>query len=49
MYILLSIAIYAIQVGPADGYELTVYGFNATLSTLGDNMQYSNGVKFSTK
>ena len=39
-----------IQVGPAaDGYPLTVGGFNDALSTLGDSMTYNNGMKFSTK
>ena len=39
-----------IEVGPAaDGYVLTVGGFNDVLSTLGDSMTYSNGMKFSTK
>ena len=37
------------QVGPGEGYVLTVGGFNDALSTLGDSMYYSNGMKFSTK
>ena len=43
------------QVGPGDGYRLTVAGFNDALSTLGDSMITSdsdlnlNGMKFSTK
>ena len=37
------------QVGPGDGYVLTVGGFNKALSTLGDSMAYHNGMKFSTK
>ena len=38
------------QVGPAaDGYELTVGGFNDALSTLGDAMYRNNGMKFTTK
>ena len=37
------------QVGPGDGYVLTVGGFNDALSTLGDSMAYSNGAKFGTK
>ena len=47
--------ITAIQVGPGDGYVLTVGGFNDALSTLGDFLLYSresggaNGMKFSTK
>ena len=38
-----------IQVGPADGYVLTVGGFNDALSTLGDSMALHNGYKFTTK
>ena len=38
-----------LQVGPGDGYELTVGGFNEAKSTLGDSMFYNNGWKFSTK
>ena len=40
------------QVGAGDDFVLTVTGFNAALSTLGDSMAgtYSlNGMKFSTK
>ena len=37
------------QVGQGDHYALTVGGFNAARSTLGDSMAYSNGMKFSTK
>ena len=37
------------QVGAGDDFVLTVTGFNAALSTLGDSMGYSNGAKFSTK
>ena len=40
------------QVGAGDDYVLTIAGFNAALSTLGDSMAgtYSlNGMKFSTK
>ena len=43
------------QVGPGDGYVLTVGGFNKALSTLGDSMTNpdgngnTNGMKFSTK
>ena len=38
------------QVGPAaDGYVLTVGGFDDALSTLGDSMTYNNGMKFTTK
>ena len=47
--------ITAMQVGPGDGYVLTVGGFNGALSTLGDSMSRhrslgsANGMKFSTK
>ena len=37
------------QVGAGDDYVLTVAGFNAALSTLGDSMWFHNGMKFSTK
>ena len=37
------------QVGAGDDYVLTVAGFNAALSTLGDSMRFHNGMKFSTK
>ena len=42
------------QVGPGDGYVLTVGGFNKALSTLGDSLargdaESANGMKFSTK
>ena len=40
------------QVGAGDDYVLTVAGFNAALSTLGDSMLGTpslNGMKFSTK
>ena len=42
------------QVGPGDGYVLTVGGFNKALSTLGDSLARSglgsaNGMKFTTK
>ena len=37
------------QVGPGNGYVLTVGKFNAALSTFGDSMWYHNGMKFSTK
>ena len=37
------------QVGPGDNYVLTVTGFNQALSTLGDSMNYHNGIKFTTK
>ena len=39
-----------IQVGPEEGqYVLTVEGFNDPLSTLGDSLDYHNGMKFSAK
>ena len=38
-----------LQVGPGDGYELTVGGFNKAKSTLGNDMTYNTGAKFSTK
>ena len=38
-----------LQVGPGDDYRLTVEGFNDALSTLGDSMWSTNGMKFSTK
>ena len=45
--------ITAMQVGPGDGYVLTVGGFNYALSTLGDSILHrggnANGMKFSTK
>ena len=37
------------QIGPRDSYTLSVGGFNATLSTLGDSMKHNNGVPFSTR
>jgi len=37
------------KVGPGENYVLAVESFNETLSTLGDSMGYSNGMKFSTK
>ena len=47
--------IMMMQVGPGDGYVLTVVGFNDALSTLGDGMTPDhshwnlNGMRFSTK
>jgi len=45
------VAIYEqFKVGPAaDGYVLTVGGFNDALSTLGNSMRFNNGMKFTTK
>ena len=43
------------QVGPGDGYVLTVGGFNDALSTLGDSLHQNvmsgnaDGMKFTTK
>ena len=38
------------QVGPGEGYMLTVGGFNSALSNLKDSMTaFHNGMKFSTK
>merc|ERR1712012_661217 len=37
------------EVGPGNGYRLTLGKFNAALSTLGDFMATHNGMKFSTK
>merc|ERR1719150_152383 len=43
-------AVYShFEVGGEEGYELSVSGFNAGLSTLGDSLEYSNGAKFSAK
>ena len=52
MIVMIMIMIVMIQVGPRDGYVLTVGGFNAALSTLGDSMTRGyglNGMKFTTK
>ena len=52
MIVMIMIMIVMIQVGPQDGYDLTVGGFNAALSTLGDSMTRGydlNGMKFTTK
>merc|ERR1712126_474047 len=37
------------QVGPGGGYVLSVSGFDAGRSTLGDSFSYGNGKKFSAK
>jgi len=37
------------KIGQGDSYTLSVGGFNATLSTLGDSMYRNNGEKFSTR
>merc|ERR1711962_1702677 len=43
-------AVYShFEVGGEDGYELSVSGFNAGLSTLGDSLAIHNGMKFSAK
>ena len=52
MIVMIMIMIVMIQVGPQDGYVLTLGGFNDALSTLGDSMtgRYDlNGMKFTTK
>ena len=52
MIVMIMIMIVMIQVGPQDGYDLTVGGFNAVLSTLGDSMtgRYDlNRMMFTTK
>ena len=38
-----------VQIGPAEGYELSVGSFRADLSTLGDSMVYHHGMRFSAK
>jgi len=43
-------AVYShFEVGGEEGYELSVSGFNAGLSTIGDSLAFHNGMKFSTK
>merc|ERR550534_2154449 len=43
-------AVYShFEVGGEEGYELSVSGFNAGLSTPGDSLAYHNGMKFSAK
>jgi len=43
-------AVYShFEVGGEEGYELSVSGFNAGLSTLGDSLTNHNGMKFSAK
>jgi len=37
------------KIGPGESYSLSVGGFNATLSTLGDSMKHNNGQNFSTR
>merc|ERR1712055_764911 len=37
------------KVGPGDGYELTVNGFQSAPSTLYNGMKHNDGVKFSTR
>ena len=50
-YIIMTLSKDQTQVGrAADGYVLTVGGFNDALSTLGDALDHNmNGMKFSTK
>ena len=38
-----------VQVGQGDDYVLTVEGFNASLSTLGDEFSKQNGRKFTAR
>ena len=38
-----------IQVGPGDGYILSVSDFDSGLSTLGDSFSWGNGKRFSAK
>ena len=40
-------ALVFLQVGPGDGYVLSVSGFNYGLSTLPDALAWHNGMKFS--
>ena len=40
-------ALIFLQVGPGDGYVLSVSGFNYGLSTELDSLSYHNGMKFS--
>ena len=51
---MVMLMITTMQVGPGDGYVLTVGGFNHALSTLGNSMStigggIANGMKFTTK
>ena len=40
-------ALIFLQVGPGDGYVLSVSGFNYGLSNNTDALSYHNGMKFS--
>ena len=46
---MIALTIITMQVGPGDGYQVTVTDFNDALSTLGDSLRFNNGMKFSTK
>ena len=43
-----SIILPCIQVGSAEGYQLTVTGFSPSSSTLHDGMKHNNGMNFTT-
>ena len=51
MTMMLNLMNMLMQVGPGDDYVLTIGGFNAALSTLGDSMTSHslNGMGFTTK
>ena len=54
VFLMVMLMITGMQVGPGDGYVLTVGGFNHALSTLGNSLSTpgggnANGMKFSTK
>ena len=49
MIMMMMMIMMLFQVGPGDGYELTVGGFNNAQSTLGYSMWSNNQEKFSTK
>merc|ERR1712126_353021 len=37
------------KVGPGDGYELTIGGYQSSVSTLNNGMKQNNGMRFSTR
>ena len=37
------------QVGPGEGYELTVKGFRSSASSLYNGMKHNDGMKFTTR
>ena len=47
--IMMMMTMMTMQVGPGDGYMLSVGQFDSSASTLGDSMSYHNGMKFTTK